>query len=78
MSSSWVLDTDMLMNDSDRIRSAQDEAEVVAAWIVLIAECINQSVHAPTEVEAVSTTIVYKRDGKTFHLVVHDMTDFKP
>lgn len=54
----------------ERVASAQAEAQFVA-------DAIDAAPFA-TVSEIVATTVVYKRDGKTFHLVVHDMTGVDP
>lgn len=65
------------MTDEERrsITSARDEAKRVAG---LLCEDLLRDRADPGEVGLVSTTVVYKRDGKVFHLVVHDMTGWKP
>lgn len=65
------------MTDEERrsIASARDEAKRIAS---LLSEDLLREHVDPGEVGIVSTTVVYKRDGKVFHLVVHDMTGWKP
>ena len=65
------------MTDEERrsIASARDEAKRVAG---LLREDLLRDRVDPGEVTIVSTTVVYKRGDKVFHLVVHDMTDWKP
>lgn len=68
------------MTDKERIAiaSARAEAGVIGKLLGLVRG--RASGHGDVDIESVeivSTTIVYRRNGKTFHLVVHDMTDFK-
>jgi hypothetical protein len=62
-----------------QVENAKSEAKLVARLLGLVRG--RASGHGDIDIEeaeAVGTTVVYERDGKTFHLVVHDMTDFKP
>lgn len=45
------------------------------------APAVAEALNARYDFERVSvegTTVVYHRNGRTFHLVVHDVTDFEP
>jgi hypothetical protein len=64
------------MTDEERVVSARAEAVVIGKLLGLVRG--RASGHGDIgidNVEIVSTTLVYQRNGKTFHLVVHDMTD---
>jgi hypothetical protein len=63
------------MNVIERIESAYTEARVIGKLLGLVRG--RASGHGDVDienVEVVGTTLVYQRNGKTFHLVVHDMT----
>jgi len=67
------------MTDEERVRSARAEAAVIGKLLGLVRG--RASGHGDVDIECVeivTTTIVYQRDGKTFHLVVHDMTGQVP
>lgn len=49
----------------------EDDIESAKVEAISIAQLIGAT-------EVVGTTVVYKRKDKTFHIVVHDMTNFKP
>lgn len=64
----------------EQLKNARIEAEVIAALLTAIGQVVvNQVVsNAPSEIRIVASTIEYQRNGHTFHLVVHDMTDKRP
>ena len=64
------------MTDEERVSSARAEAKVIGRLLGLVRGSASGHGDVDIEnVEIVSTTLVYRRNGKTFHLVVHDMTE---
>ena len=81
------VDETVTMSDAKReIESARQEAQVIGRMLGLFQDDVDIEVvdHFRDNTDCVevvdvsSTTVVYRRDGKTFHLVVHDMTEVIP
>lgn len=64
------------MSAAKRIDNTRQEAKIIGRLLGLVRG--RASGHGDVDiadVEVSSTTVVYRRGDKTFHLVVHDMTE---
>jgi hypothetical protein len=70
----------MTEEEARAINSARDEAKVVAHLLRMATgyATLDSDRHAVRNIKIVGSTLVYEHDGKTFHLVVYDMTGAAP
>lgn len=65
----------MTDEETRAVYSARKEAKIVAD---ILLQHQSAGLDLLGSIQVVGATIVYARDGKTYHLVVHDMTGFVP
>jgi hypothetical protein len=70
----------MTEDEACAINSACDEAKIVAHLLRMATgyATLDSDRYAVRNIKIVGSTLLYEHDGKTFHLVVHDMTEVAP